>query len=314
MESNNNNQWSIPKYSLNSYLPDAIDAFLIDRKAQNLSNGTIHFYRSKFRLLLKFCDSQQITQVEQINPNLIRTYLFWLRETGHSEGGVHAGYRTLRAFLRWWGDEVEPENWKNPINKVKAPKLDIQPLEPVELDKVKKLIDSCPNTFEGLRDKAIFYALLDTGARANELLAMDSKDLNIVTGEILIKKGKGGKPRSVFVSKKSKKAIRQYLKLRNDDNPAFWVKANGERLTYWGLVDLLDARSKAAKIDRPSLHDFRRAFALNMLRNGVDIYSIQLLMGHADLQVLRRYLKQNTDDLAQAHKRGSPVEKMQKFH
>lgn len=310
MDSNNNNQWSIQKYSLDSYLPTAIDAFLIDRKAQNLSNGTIHFYRFKFKLLLLFCESQQVTQVEQITPNFIRQYLFWLRETGHSEGGVHAGFRTLRAFLRWWGDEVEPENWKNPINKVKAPKLDIQPLEPVALDIVKKLIDSCPNTFEGLRDKAIFYALLDTGARANELLAMNSKDLNMVTGEILIRKGKGGKPRSVFVSKKSKKAIRQYLKVRKDDNSALWVKANGEALSYWGLVDLLDLRSKAAKINRPSLHDFRRAFALNMLRNGVDIYSIQLLMGHADLQVLRRYLKQNTDDLAQAHRRGSPVDKM----
>lgn len=310
METRNDNQWTNSKFFQEYFIPNVIDAFLLDRKAQNLSDGTIHFYRSKLRLLWQFCESQQATQIDQITPNLIRQFLFWLRETGHSEGGVHAGYRTLRAFLRWWGDEVEPENWKNPIDKVKAPKLDVQPLEPVDLDTVKKLINSCPNTFEGIRDKAIFYSLLDTGARANELLSMDSKDLNIVTGEILIRQGKGGKPRSVFISKKTKKSIRQYMKQRTDNNPALWVKANGERLSYWGLVDLLNLRSKAAKVNRPSLHDFRRAFALNMLRNGVDIYSIQLLMGHADLQVLRRYLKQNTDDLAQAHRKGSPVDKI----
>ena len=58
----------------------------------------------------------------------------------------------------------------------------------------------------------------------------------------------------------------------------------------------------------PSLHSFRRAFAINMLRAGVDIYSLQLLMGHADLQVLRRYLAQTNDDLLKAHRKGSPVD------
>jgi site-specific recombinase XerD len=51
-------------------------------------------------------------------------------------------------------------------------------------------------------------------------------------------------------------------------------------------------------------HDFRRAYALIMLRNGVDIFALQKLMGHSDLQVLRRYLAQTDEDIHTAHMRG----------
>jgi integrase len=60
--------------------------------------------------------------------------------------------------------------------------------------------------------------------------------------------------------------------------------------------------------NKPTLHDFRRAFALNMLRNGVDIFALQRLMGHSDLQIMRRYLAQNNEDNQLAHMRGSPVD------
>jgi len=52
----------------------------------------------------------------------------------------------------------------------------------------------------------------------------------------------------------------------------------------------------------------RRTFVINMLRAGVDVFSLQTLMGHADLQVLRRYLAQTTEDIARAHRIGSPVD------
>jgi site-specific recombinase XerD len=67
--------------------------------------------------------------------------------------------------------------------------------------------------------------------------------------------------------------------------------------------------TKPAKLNnKPKLHGFRRAFALNMLGNGVDIFVLQSLMGHADLQVLRRYLAQNDEVNQLAHIRESPVD------
>jgi integrase/recombinase XerD len=93
-----------------------------------------------------------------------------------------------------------------------------------------------------------------------------------------------------------------------DNNPAMWITNNAERLTYIGLRKVIIRRANQAGINAPTLHSFRRAFAINMLRAGVDVFSLQKLMGHADLQVLRRYLAQTTEDIAQAHRIGSPVD------
>jgi hypothetical protein len=80
-------------------------------------------------------------------------------------------------------------------------------------------------------------------------------------------------------------------------------------MTYTALRGLLRRRAQLAGLDEiPTPHDFRRAFALVMLRNGVDVFSLQKLMGHSDLQVLRRYLAQTDQDVQIAHMRGSPVD------
>jgi site-specific recombinase XerD len=172
---------------LDTYLITWIETFLFDRKAQNVTKGTLNFYRFQLNSFIKFCDSQLVTKIEQIEPGTIRQYLVWLENEGHNPGGINAGYRSLRAFLFWWENEIEPEEWKNPIRKVKEPKIGIEPLEPVPLDTVKALINVCAkDNFNGIRDKAIFMCLLDTGARASEFLNINLVDINPYTGEILI--------------------------------------------------------------------------------------------------------------------------------
>jgi integrase/recombinase XerC/integrase/recombinase XerD len=106
-------------------------------------------------------------------------------------------------------------------------------------------------------------------------------------GSVNIVSGKGGKSRVVFLGKASRKSIRAYVKHRMDKNPAMWITHDGERLTYIGLRKIIVRRANQAGINTPTIHSFRRAFAINMLRAGVDVFSLQKLMGHADLQVLR---------------------------
>ncbi len=107
----------------------------------------------------------------------------------------------------------------------------------------------------------------------------------------------------------TRRAIRAYLRLRQDDCKWLFVSKDGDALTYEGLRLLLRRRAGLAGLaTRPMLHGFRRAFALNMLRNGVDVFSLQRLLGHSDLQIMRRYLAQNNTDIQAAHLRGSPVD------
>ena len=203
MESAVKNQGTILELSQDTHLATWLESFLIDRKAQNLSKGTVIFYKKKLRLFSQYCESQAISYITQITPQTLREFLVWLEQRGHNPGGIHSYYRAVKTFLFWWESEIEPEGWHNPIRKVKAPKLAIEPLQGLRLDDFQAMLESC----ESKRDKAILLCLLDTGARASEFCAMDSEDLDRVYGSILIKQGKGKKPRTVFLGKKARRAL-----------------------------------------------------------------------------------------------------------
>jgi hypothetical protein len=96
-----------------------------------------------------------------------------------------------------------------------------------------------------------------------------------------------------------------------DDSPALWVthpRFGSERLSYDGLRGIIHRRSSDAVEEEPSLHDFRRAFALAMLRNGTDVYTLAKLMGHEGITVLQRYFKQTYQEIEAAHRRAGPVD------
>jgi integrase/recombinase XerD len=289
-----------------------LEAFLYDRKAQGLAPGTLRFYTQKLKLFLDYCEGHAIGCIIQINALFIRQYLLYLEESDHNAGGRHAAFRSLRAFMNWYEAEAEPEGWSNPIHKVKGPKIPTEPLDPVSIETVARMVKICKlGTVAGDRDKAMLFCLLDTGARASEFLAMNLDDLNIARGTILIRQGKGSKPREVYLGKRSRNALRKYLKGRKDNNRALWVthpRYGSGRLSYDGLREVLSRRAASAHVEVPTLHDFRRAFALAMLRNGIDIYTLAKLMGHEGITVLTRYLKQTYQDTEEAHRRAGPVD------
>lgn len=293
--------------------PDLVkwaNAFLLAKKAEGVAIRTHSFYREKLERFVTFALQRNVQTVEDITANLIREFMLYLEETKHKPGGIHCFYRVLRVMLRWYENEVEPETWRNPITKVKPPKVPEETLEPVELVDVEAMVQTCKTGRMDMRDKAVLLALLDTGCRATEFTKIDVADVDLATGSIIVRQGKGRKPRTVFVGQKTRKAIRAYLRLRGSaEGPLFQTRMR-TRLDYDGLREIVRQRAIAAGIERPPLHSFRRAFALNMLRNGCDLLTLQRLMGHADLSLLRRYAKQTVEDLRAVHGAASPVDRL----
>jgi site-specific recombinase XerD len=288
-----------------------ITAFLRDCRTRGLSADTVKFYDAQLKQFVTYSKGEGVTDVLDITPNLIRGFMLALETKGRNEGGRHGAFRSVRVFLRWYESEAEPEAWANPIRKVHPPKVTHEPIKGVPLDHVTKMLATCGDKFTGIRDKAILLCLLDTGARAREFLSLNLNDVDFVSGAVDIHKGKGKKSRTVFIGKRSRKALRAYMRLRGDNDPALWVTNNGgTRLAVNSLRRILQRRADLAGVPMASAHDFRRAFALALLRAGVDIFSIQKLMGHADLEILRLYLAQDTEDTRRAHESGKPVDGM----
>ncbi len=310
MDTKNQRQTTIIKKITDDYLPIWLEAFLIDRRSQNLSPNTLRYYQRDLNTFSTYSESQAVSTIDQVTPDVLRRFLLWLSETGHNAGGIHGHYRAVRAFFIWYEKEAEPDNWKNPIAKVKAPKVGKQILEPVSLETVSAMLENCGTNFYGMRDKALILFLLDTGARASEVCAMDIKDVNAITGEAFIRHGKGNKARKVYLGSKSRKTLRSYLRTRTDGNAALFVGKTRERLTYDGIKQTIDRRAKSVQAENASPHAFRRAFAINCLRAGMNIYTLKELMGHEDLQVLQRYLKVTEVDTAIAHRQFAPVDNL----
>jgi site-specific recombinase XerD len=105
-----------------------------------------------------------------------------------------------------------PFDWKNPIRKVKAPRLPVKPIEPISLQDIQSLLKTCEQRFSGSRDKALIFGLLDTGARAHEFLNLYLEDVELASGSVLIRQGKNRKPRMVFLGRKTKGNTRQCRK------------------------------------------------------------------------------------------------------
>lgn len=185
---------------MQDYVTDWANQYYLAKKSEGVSPATLEFYKQQLGHFLRYCEWQAFTHLLDLDANDLRQFLLWHEETGHNAGGQHAAFRVLSTFLLWFEDEFEPEGWRNPIYKVKTPKLAIEPLEPVEVTDVSAMLHVCTgNNFLDIRDKALLLFLLDTGARAGEVLKANIPDIDLISDEVLIRQGKGRKPRVVFL-------------------------------------------------------------------------------------------------------------------
>mgnify|MGYP000856860983 CR=1 FL=1 len=267
-------------------------AFINAKRAEGLARSTLYrAYSPILSAFFAFCKSRSIDDVEAIDPALIRDRLLEVAET-HAPSTVHRHYRTLRTWLLWYEAEAAPDGWRNPIRRVKAPKVPEQVLDPAPLADLSAMVKRAD-----VRDRAILLTLVDTGLRASELLGLNLTDFDQAEGVLTVRHGKGGRVRVAPLGPRTRRAVRQWLRARQSGGLALYSGPDGRRLTYWGLREVLRRLAKRAQVRAPTLHSIRRAFAIGMLRAGVDLLTLSRLMGHGGLTLLARYAKQTVDDL-----------------
>jgi site-specific recombinase XerD len=283
-----------------------INSFMVERRSRRLSAHTIRFYEVELGLFSRWLDRQGVISLEELTADVIRLYLMDLSGT-RNPGGQHASYRAIRALLTWVWDELDIET-RNPITRVKAPKVVNNPIEGVSLETVRVLLESAKGSDNPQRDKALLLFLADSGVRAAELCALAVCDVDLLSGVVVVRSGKGGKRRVTDIGKPSRRELRKYLQSREiAKDAALFVTDEGTRLTYGGLRQIIRRRSEKAGIDSPGLHDFRRFAALAWWRSGRSLASISKRLGHSSIEVTRRYLALSDDDLAnEAAETGAP--------
>ncbi len=295
-----------PKAAGTLPLTRAQDAFLIDRQVMRVTPRTLQFYNYTLGAFLVYLHQHGVTAPETITPQHIRGFLTELQERGLADTTQHMHARAIKTWCKWMHAEgYTPEN---PMSRVSMPKLDKKILPALSTDDVRKLLLAC----EKKRDKAIVFCLLDTGARAQEFCSLALSDLDMKTGLVTIREGKGRKFRFTRLGAKSRKALLVYLKDRPEAAKAdpLFLSQTGVPLTPNSLLLILTRLGQRAGVEHCSPHTFRRTFCLWAHRAGMNDTDLQMMMGHSDLSIIHRYLDMDKHDAEVAHQAYGPVDNM----
>jgi len=161
-----------------------------------------------------------------------------------------------------------------------------------------------------LRDKAILELLFSTGLRVSELVNLQRDSINLKKEEFTVR-GKGDKPRVVFLSNQAKYWLGQYLQKRQDLEKFLFIahdRASKSRtedscaLTSRSVQRLVDKYSRIAGITkRVTPHTLRHSYATDLLYNGADIRSVQAMLGHASITTTQIYTHVTNQQLREIH-------------
>ncbi|WP_314393255.1 tyrosine-type recombinase/integrase [Leptotrichia shahii] len=188
---------------------------------------------------------------------------------------------------------------KDPAGMVKSLKREHRLPEILTLEEMKKIIDNCPSTPEGMQNMLIIKFLIATGARISEILNLEIKDLENKEYEFIKVLGKDSKYRIVPIYDNFENEIKNYLdvyrsKLKNAKN-SFKIFPNTRREKFWKDLKIIAKYARIEKNVYP--HIFKYSIAAILLENSVDISIVQEILGHATIITAEVYPHFEKDEL-----------------
>ncbi|THF70701.1 integrase [Deinococcus sp. Arct2-2] len=283
-------------------------------KLRRRSEYTLTYYRATARSLCRFLtEVEHPMQAEGVTVGDLRGYLEHLQEKGLAEGGIDAHYRALKGLFGWAVAEELLD--RDPTRRLERPQKPQRMMVTLSPDECRRLLDVARKSPSKGRDTAMVVTLFDTGLRLAELAGLTLTDVRFTEGHLLVV-GKGNKERVVPLGMRSTETLERYIRRhrqpRHISVQGVFLGRTGLPLTRSGVSQVLADLAKQAAIPRAHAapHAFRRAFAVNYLRNGGDVFSLQHVMGHTNLDMTRRYVQLLPEDLQQVHGRVSPADRL----
>jgi len=293
----------------------AIQGYLLAAGARHLSEHTIRDYVNTLTKFRKFLGDDNIP-IEEITRHHIEA--FFAAQTTVSNKTILNYHVGLSSLWTWAVSEHIVQN--HIVREVKPPKAEQKDIVPFTLVEIRAMLGvagrdstgkvSNPHMRESAdRNRAMLLLLLDTGMRASELCGLDMGDVDNHNRRVHVL-GKGAKERTIPFSPRTGQALWRYLTSRQDprtDDPLI-ATMDGHELNRSRLLIILSRMGRRAGVSNVHPHRFRHTFAIQYLRNGGDPYTLQALLGHSSLDMVKNYLRIAQIDIDTAHRRASPVD------
>jgi len=294
-----------------------VEEYLAECTFRNLSPKTVEWYRYCLGPFARHATDLGIPDPESVTEEVVREFLSDQSRRVAPRRVNHYRQAILR-FFRWLEEErYVNHNPAERLSKLKEPKKLIPTFTEDEMRRLLSQPDR--RTFLGLRDYVFMLLLLDTGARLSEALGLRLRDVDFSTATLRVM-GKGAKERIVGFSADLERRLRHYLKrreaalksIRREDCEWLFPSHLGTKGGAKGFQMALNSYGEEAGIKRVrvSPHTFRHTFAVWFVRKGGSPFHLQKILGHATLDMSRRYCELADVDFIERQKEFSPLVSM----
>ncbi len=301
---------TIPDVSTPGDLGDEINTFLRAMRRANVSPNTQLTYGTACVKFAKWLVANAFpTDMDKITSPHVTDWEISLQDEV-SAGTVNNRHRGLQRFFGWYAEQLdENSDWRNPMGRLRPPKVEQVAPRILTVDQMKAVLATCsPGTFEDRRDLALILILATTGLRRREVANLrwhptDTGDRDVDTARDRIKitweSAKGRKERTVPLEDKAADALQKYIRARKthiDKHPGLrdveylWLGTKG-RLTDSGIAQAVRRRGMAAHPQVPALHphELRHFWRDTADRAGYDREMLMAIGGWTSDAMLRRY-------------------------
>lgn len=277
------------------------------RSVRGASEHTIRSYGTDLEAFVQFLSAQkkegssepQNSTLQSIDRKTIRAFIIVQRDRGISKRSIARRLSSLRTFFRYCLREHSIET--NPMDAIDSPKLDRTVPHSLSYSQIEHFFN-LPNTSTclGIRDRAIMELFYSSGLRVSELAGLNRADLD-KDELLLLVRGKGKKERIIPVTENAAKWITEYLeneeRRENQKDPqAIFLNRFGHRLTTRSIDRLFCFYlAKSGFADTITPHVIRHTIATHWLEQGMDLKTIQVLLGHSSMATTTIYTEVTSD-------------------
>jgi len=296
--------------TLSHLIDDFLDYLEVEKNRSSRTRDNYAHYLGRFS---EFCESEFKKDIKpnQINLPLVRKYRLHLNRLTNKNHkpikNITQNYHiiALRAFLKF----LSKQDIKSlAAEKIELSKTSQRHINFLSLEELNRIFEAIPkdNKLDHIRDLTILMVLFSTGLRVSELVNLKRKHIDLKRGEFMIR-GKGDKPRIVFLSPEAKELLELYFTKRTDNAEAAFVSHQGAnkhtQLTSRTIQRIVEKYTKAAGIvKKVTPHVIRHSFATDLLINGADIRSVQAMLGHSSITTTQIYTHITDKQLKDIHK------------
>lgn len=275
-------------------MDQAIHEFVVALTSERRSSqNTLGAYRTDLRQLSDFLHHRGVTQWADVTPALVTDFVLHLRERHYATTSIARKVAALKSFFHYLA--TQHLITQDPAEALQAPKVQKDlphALAPSEVESLFAVVKA--TTGVGQRDLAMLHTIYSTGMRVTELVSLDVVHVDLARGQVLCH-GRNRRERVLPLSLAAQRALAAYMEetrrhlLRDLEEPALFLNHHGQRLTRQGFWLIMKGYARTAGIADITPHTLRHSFALNMLERGLELRSVQELLGHANISTTHVY-------------------------